>query len=151
MDPSAAIHLCKLHSDLICSGVAISGNGVDWIRGSDRITGDKGEGAASDVGMIIEPNKDWWTFDTCHLQVSDVQVGVLGLGCAGGGCTDVQVGDAWKYSLGCARGPYGNTLSDVPVHENGGGDDEAVVLYPRLQVVHHCSTPPAPFRLRIPM
>ena len=95
--------------------MAISGNGVDWIRGSDRITGDKGEGAASDVGMIIEPNKDWWTFDTCHLQVSDV-----------------QVGGAWKYSLGSAGRAHGYTVSDV--HDEG-GRDEVVVLNPGLQVV----------------
>jgi hypothetical protein len=41
------------------SGVAISSNGLDWIRGSDRITGEKGVEAASDVGLVMEPNKDW--------------------------------------------------------------------------------------------
>lgn len=33
-----------------------------------------GAGAAQDVGMVLEPNGDWWWFDTCHVQVSDVQV-----------------------------------------------------------------------------
>ena len=63
-------------SDLlfITPGVAISGNGLNWMRGNERVSGEKGEGASSDVGMVIEPNKDWWWFDTCHLQVSDVQV-----------------------------------------------------------------------------
>ncbi len=41
---------------------------------------------AADVGMAIVPNGDWWTFDTCHVAVSDVQVG------HDGGCEWLVVG-----------------------------------------------------------
>jgi hypothetical protein len=33
---------------------------------------------ASDVGVVLGPNSgNWWTLDTCHLAVSDVQVGTV--------------------------------------------------------------------------
>jgi hypothetical protein len=28
-----------------------------------------------DVGIVLEANPDWWTMDTCHMAVSDVQAG----------------------------------------------------------------------------
>jgi hypothetical protein len=31
----------------------------------------------ADVGVVLGPNSgSWWTLDTCHLAVSDVQVGL---------------------------------------------------------------------------
>jgi hypothetical protein len=39
------------------------------------IEGSRGRDAASDVGSVMGPNGDWWTFDTCHLAPGDVQVG----------------------------------------------------------------------------
>ncbi|GAX80376.1 hypothetical protein CEUSTIGMA_g7815.t1 [Chlamydomonas eustigma] len=56
------------------TGIAISKDGIHWVRGEGHISGEKGASAASDVGMVMEPNKDWWCFDTCHMQVSDVQI-----------------------------------------------------------------------------
>ena len=56
-------------------GVAISRDGVSWVRGAEGVAGVRGAQAPSDVGRIMEPNKDWWTFDTAHMAVSDVQVG----------------------------------------------------------------------------
>ncbi|KAG2445313.1 hypothetical protein HYH02_008779 [Chlamydomonas schloesseri] len=55
-------------------GVAISRDGITWQRGFDTIEGSRGADAASDVGSVMHPNKDWWTFDTCHLAPGDVQV-----------------------------------------------------------------------------
>lgn len=26
------------------------------------------------MGKVLEPNADWWWFDTCHLAVADVQI-----------------------------------------------------------------------------
>ena len=53
--------------------MAISVDGISWQRSTTNVSGDKGAGADSDVGAIMEPNKDWWTLDTCHMSVSDVQ------------------------------------------------------------------------------
>lgn len=65
------------------AGVAISRDGITWQRGFDTIEGSRGADAAADVGSVMHPNKDWWTFDTCHLAPGDVQVRLgawLGLG-----------------------------------------------------------------------
>ncbi|KAK9805256.1 hypothetical protein WJX72_009116 [[Myrmecia] bisecta] len=56
------------------AGVAISSDGVNWTRGHGPVAGARGEDKAGDVGMVLAPNGDWWTHDTCHLTVSDVQV-----------------------------------------------------------------------------
>ena len=37
-----------------------------------------GDAAALDVGAMLPPNEDWWTFDTAHMSVADVQVCDLG-------------------------------------------------------------------------
>ncbi|KAG2439414.1 hypothetical protein HXX76_004771 [Chlamydomonas incerta] len=55
-------------------GVAISRDGITWQRGFDAIEGSRGADADADVGSVMQPNKDWWTFDTCHLAPGDVQV-----------------------------------------------------------------------------
>ncbi|GIL85766.1 hypothetical protein Vretimale_13208 [Volvox reticuliferus] len=55
-------------------GVAVSRDGIRWSRGCDVIEGARGEDAAADVGTVLSPNQDWWTFDTCHLAPGDVQV-----------------------------------------------------------------------------
>ena len=57
-------------------GVAISNDGMNWARGVEGVSGARGDDAPADVGRVLEPNKDWWTFDTAHLSVSDVQVRV---------------------------------------------------------------------------
>lgn len=54
--------------------MAVSRDGISWTRSGDAIEGARGEDAAVDVGSVLTPNKDWWTFDTCHLYPSDVQV-----------------------------------------------------------------------------
>jgi hypothetical protein len=56
------------------AGVAVSKDGVTWVRSGQIIEGARDATAAVDVGKILQPNKDWWTFDTCHLYASDVQV-----------------------------------------------------------------------------
>eukprot|EP00854_Cymbomonas_tetramitiformis_P009893 gene9893-11718_t len=50
-------------------GVATSTD-VETVRGS----GETSLGKGTDVGTVITTNEDWWTFDTCHLGVSDVQI-----------------------------------------------------------------------------
>jgi hypothetical protein len=55
-------------------GVAISEDGLTWSRGVDTIQGARGERRARDVGRVLTPNGDWWTHDTAHLSVSDVQL-----------------------------------------------------------------------------
>lgn len=55
-------------------GLAVSSDGLRWSRGHSNIEGSRGEGRASDVGRIMQPNEDWWTHDTCHMSVSDVQL-----------------------------------------------------------------------------
>lgn len=57
-------------------GVTVSSDGINWSRGTGMVQGSRGIEARSDVGMFLEPNQDWWTFDTCHISVSDVQVGL---------------------------------------------------------------------------
>jgi hypothetical protein len=52
----------------------VSRDGVTWQRGKGSIEGNRGGLAASDVGSILTPNGDWWTFDTCHMSMGDVQV-----------------------------------------------------------------------------
>lgn len=55
----------------------MSQDGLTWTRGSGAVEGVRGEDKESDVGSMLHPNPDWWTFDTAHLGVSDVQVGVV--------------------------------------------------------------------------
>ena len=55
-------------------GLAISEDGLNWSRGVDNIEGSMGERKARDVGRIMKPNQDWWTHDTAHMSVSDVQL-----------------------------------------------------------------------------
>jgi hypothetical protein len=55
----------------------VSQDGLTWTRGSGAVEGVRGEDKESDVGSMLHPNPDWWTFDTAHLGVSDVQVGVV--------------------------------------------------------------------------
>jgi hypothetical protein len=54
--------------------VAVSSDGVSWVRGAARIEGARGPQRSLDVGKVLEPNGDWWWFDTCHLSVADVQI-----------------------------------------------------------------------------
>ena len=59
------------------AGVAVSQDGVEWRRSARNVKGKQGSAAVSDVGATIGPNVGfWWTFDTCHVAVSDVQVRV---------------------------------------------------------------------------
>lgn len=55
-------------------GLAVSSDGLTWSRGHANIEGARGEGRSKDVGRIMKPNEDWWTHDTCHMSVSDVQL-----------------------------------------------------------------------------
>eukprot|EP00882_Tetradesmus_deserticola_P025671 GHRQ01028221.1.p1 GENE.GHRQ01028221.1~~GHRQ01028221.1.p1 ORF type:complete len:164 (+),score=56.56 GHRQ01028221.1:1087-1578(+) len=59
-----------------CSpGVAVSNDGINWLRGDASVEGLRGSAKDQDVGVVLRPNSDnWWTLDTCHLSVSDVQV-----------------------------------------------------------------------------
>jgi len=74
-------------------GVAISNDGITWQRGAASVAGEKGELADQDVGSTIVPNKDWWTFDTCHLAPGDVQV-------LSSGSVDAGVGVYWCFYAG---------------------------------------------------
>ncbi|WIA38670.1 hypothetical protein OEZ86_001976 [Tetradesmus obliquus] len=56
-------------------GVAVSHDGIDWLRGDGLVEGHRGSAKDGDVGVVLGPNSDsWWALDTCHLAVSDVQV-----------------------------------------------------------------------------
>lgn len=67
-------------------GVATSSNGVDWERLPSASSASPSATAAQDQskkdqklvpqgkGCVMEPGQDWWTFDTYHMAVSDVQV-----------------------------------------------------------------------------
>ncbi|GMH36376.1 hypothetical protein BSKO_04244 [Bryopsis sp. KO-2023] len=60
-----------IHSVLPSSGsvgVACSSDGVNWERVQISDNGPAQKGSA------IQANEDWWTFDTCHLAASDVQI-----------------------------------------------------------------------------
>ncbi|GBF93562.1 hypothetical protein Rsub_06282 [Raphidocelis subcapitata] len=57
-------------------GVAVSSDGVSWTRGRGAVEGARGAARAADVGLCLTPTgvDYWWTLDTAHLAVSDVQV-----------------------------------------------------------------------------
>eukprot|EP00775_Hariotina_reticulata_P008734 gene8734-8914_t len=56
-------------------GVAVSHDGINWLRGDGLVEGHRGAQQAGDVGVVLGPNtENWWTLDTSHLAVSDVQV-----------------------------------------------------------------------------
>lgn len=55
-------------------GVAISSDGVHWLRSSGIVDGVRGPDASKDVGKCMSPNKDWWWHDTMHLHATDVQI-----------------------------------------------------------------------------
>lgn len=80
-------------------GVAVSSDGVIWKRGHGAVEGSRGAARASDVGMCLTPvGVDfWWTLDTCHLAVSDVQVhgpiSFWGLGCR---CHVCKPSNPWR-------------------------------------------------------
>lgn len=81
---SALIQFAMQQYHCNAAGVAISMDGVNWQRSAERVSGIRGADAATDSGEVLEPNKDWWTFDTCHMEVSDVQVGALAAGSEAG-------------------------------------------------------------------
>lgn len=62
------------------AGVAVSHDGIEWLRGDGLVEGHRGAEQAGDVGVVLQPNSEnWWTHDTCHLAVSDVQVRLPGI------------------------------------------------------------------------
>jgi hypothetical protein len=54
----------------------VSSDGINWLRGDGLVEGHRSaEEQLKDVGVVLGPNGDnWWTLDTAHLSVSDVQV-----------------------------------------------------------------------------
>ncbi len=69
---------------ILHAGVATSSNGVDWTRvpsassaaPSATAAEDKKSSGPKGQGCVMQPGEDWWTFDTCHMAVSDVQVSI---------------------------------------------------------------------------
>lgn len=59
----------------------MSSDGINWLRGDGLVEGHRSAAEQSrDVGVVLGPNSDnWWTLDTAHLSVSDVQVGSGGI------------------------------------------------------------------------
>ncbi len=54
------------------AGLAASADGITWQRGAGQVAGRAG---LEEVGRVLTPNtEDWWTLDTAHVSVSDVQV-----------------------------------------------------------------------------
>lgn len=61
----------------------------------EAVTGERGAPATSDVGRVLGPNAEaWWSFDTRHISVSDVQI----LGDSQGGRSDAGV--YWMFTAG---------------------------------------------------
>lgn len=54
----------------------MSADGINWLRGDGLVEGHRSaEEQLKDVGVVLGPNgENWWTLDTAHLSVSDVQV-----------------------------------------------------------------------------
>ncbi|KAL6779595.1 CGLD10 [Auxenochlorella protothecoides x Auxenochlorella symbiontica] len=76
-------------------GLAVSQDGLRWQRSMEAVTGERGAPATSDVGRVLGPNaEDWWSFDTRHISVSDVQI----LGDSQGGRSDAGV--YWMFTAG---------------------------------------------------
>lgn len=107
-------------------GVAVSTDGVHWRRGAGSVEGQRGAQRALDVGRVLEPNGDWWWFDTCHMAVGDVQIlssnsvstgeGVYWMFYSGGSFEPVQL-------------PPGLSQSSM---DEAGGDVEGLRLRPGL-------------------
>lgn len=106
-------------------GLAVSSDGIHWRRGEGRIEGARGPRRALDVGRVLEPNADWWWFDTCHLAVADVQIL---------SSTSVSSGEGvyWMFYSGGSYEtvplPAGLSSQDG----EGGGDVEGLRLRPGL-------------------
>lgn len=67
----------QLHmSHPLPAGVAVSTDGINWLRGQGTVEGHRSAAEQyGDVGVVLSPNSDnWWTCDTAHLSVADVQV-----------------------------------------------------------------------------
>lgn len=54
----------------------MSTDGINWLRGQGTVEGHRSAAEQyGDVGVVLSPNSDnWWTCDTAHLSVADVQV-----------------------------------------------------------------------------
>lgn len=60
------------HLRTAVAGLAASADGITWQRGAGQVAGRAG---LEEVGRVLTPNtEDWWTLDTAHVSVSDVQV-----------------------------------------------------------------------------
>jgi predicted GH43/DUF377 family glycosyl hydrolase len=102
-------------------GLAISEDGLNWSRGEDNIEGARGARKSSDVGRILTPNPDWWTHDTAHLSVSDVQL--LSTGAVSG-----EPGGVYWCFYG------GGDFEEVEVPEKLAGDNGSAVTMEGLRV-----------------
>lgn len=69
-------------------GLALSANGVHWLRGSGIIDTDE------DVGIVMECTNDWWAFDTEIIRPSDVLV-------MSSAKARISSGVYWLYYSGC--------------------------------------------------
>lgn len=71
-----SLSLSLLHTCTTAAGVAVSSDGINWLRRDGLVEGHRSAAEQSkDVGVVLGPNSDnWWTLDTAHLSVSDVQV-----------------------------------------------------------------------------
>lgn len=61
------------------TGIAVSSNGIDWVRGKGPVAGNRDDDRDLDVGEVLGCNPDWWTFDTRCVGVSDVQVTTMAM------------------------------------------------------------------------
>jgi len=86
-----------------CVGVATSSDGVEWKRGVGKVSvrGDRQPShEGSEVGVVLMPNEeDWWTFDTLHVGLGDVQI-------ISSGNVQSQGGIYWMFYAG---GDYNET------------------------------------------
>lgn len=102
------------------AGVAVSADGLTWLRGEGGVEGTRGEGSDRDVGSVLGPSDDWWAFDTRALAVSDVQIFSNGSVSGGVGVYwMLYSGSSYESALApaalvaAAGGPLGSSGGDV--------------------------------------
>lgn len=104
-------------------GLAVSKDGITWLRGTGAVAGARGAASLTDVGMVLTPNEDWWTLDTNHLAVSDVQV-------LSNSSVDSGVGVYWMFYTGGDYEPV-RVPAGVPGLPEG-GEVEGIRMRPGL-------------------
>lgn len=114
------------------AGLALSSNGLHWKRCTEYVEDEKLGSKAE--GLVMQPNPDWWTFDTRDVNVSDILImsshkvrassGVYWMYYAGGTLEEVSLPEKLT-EVASALGPgLGLELGSGLGLENGGKGSE---------------------------